>query len=114
MYVYLIVCRYSNILFKVVSLSLSLFRSLSLVLRLTTNCLGVVVYNSIQSVSQKKKKIKISFWMQLLVFLLPYFVFLLLLMRLMILLFADDANGMKHRREWKIKKGKLKIVHSTF
>lgn len=30
----------------------------SLVLRWTTNCLGVVVYNSIQSVSQKKKKNK--------------------------------------------------------
>lgn len=62
----------------------------------------------------KEEKIKISFWMLLLVFLTSYFVFLLLLMRLMILLFADDANGMKHRREWKIKKGKLKIVHSTF
>lgn len=112
-YVYLIVCRYSNILFKVVSLSLSLSLSCSSFDYKLSWCCCLQLYSEC---IPKEEKIKISFWMQLLFPCFSYFVFLLLLllMRLMILLFADDANGMKHRREWKIKKGKLKIVHSTF
>lgn len=102
--------RYSNILFKVVffcSLSCSSFDY-----KLSWCCCLQLYSEGIP----KEEKIKISFWMQLLFPCFSYFVFLLLLllMRLMILLFADDANGMKHRRECKIQKGKLKIVHSTF
>lgn len=104
--------RYSNILFKVVSLSLSLSLSCSPYDYKLSWCCCLQLYS--ECIPKEEEKIKISFWMQLLFPCFSYFVFLLLLMRLMILLFADDANGMKHRREWKIKKGKLKIVHSTF
>lgn len=106
--------RYSNILFKVVSLSISLSLSCSPYDYKLSWCCFLQLYS--ECIPKEEEKIKISFWMQLLFPCFSYFVFLLLLllMRLMILLFADDANGMKHRREWKIKKGKLKIVHSTF